>query len=673
MPTRTKRGISADDLYRLQLIADCQISPDGSHVAFSVQRVDKENEKKYANLWVVPTDRGPARQFTYGDQVDTSPRWSPDGSQIAFISNRGEEKQPQVYIIPFHGGEARPLTNLEGEFGSLEWSPDGKQLVCQFRKKDEEAIAREEDEHKKKLGIVSRHITRTFYKLDGEGFLPKERWHIWTIDARTGRGKQLTDSDIYDELEPRWSPDGNSIVYCSNRTPDPDMDPDVIDLFVIPAKGGKPHRIETPMGPKESPAFSPDGKWIAYLGHLGRGQWWKNTRVWIVPADGSGEARNLTEAFDFSVFSQTINDLPGYPPMLPPTWSRDSREIYFQVAYHGNTVLDSVTLDDNEPSLRTVIGETGVVGSYSFDREHSKLSYFHADMADLGQIWVRDLATGRSRKLTRFNENLLRARDLGEIEEVWFKGPAGNDLQGWILKPPGFDASKKYPSILQVHGGPRVQYGSFFMHEFYFLAAQGYVVYFCNPRGGLGYGEAHAKSIVNDWGSADYDDLMAWTDLVQQQPYIDPDRMGVTGGSYGGYMTNWIIGHTDRFKAAVTQRSVSNLISMYGSTDLNWIWQYEFGDQPPWEDHENYWRQSPLKYIGNAKTPTLVIHSEQDLRCDMEQDEQVFVALKKLGVNTEMVRFPDEPHGLSRGGRTDRRIERLNHILHWFDRYLKND
>ncbi len=672
MPARTKPGISADDLYRLQLIADCQISPDGRHVVFGVQRVDKESEKKYANLWVVPTDRGPARQFTYGNQVDTSPRWSPDGSQIALVSNRGEEKQPQIYIIPFHGGEARPLTNLKGEFGSFEWSPDSKQLVCQFRKKDEEAIAREEDEHKKKLGIVSRHITRAFYKLDGAGFLPKERWHIWTIDARTGRGKQLTDSDIYDELEPRWSPDGNSIAYCSNRTADPDLDPDVIDLFVIPAEGGKPRRIETPLGPKENPAFSPDGKWIAYLGYEGRGQWWQNIALWVVPVDGSGEAKNLTEAFDFSVSSWTANDLPGQPAMTPPTWSKDSTEIYFQVAHHGNTVLYSIAVDGNEPSLRTLIGATGVVGSYGFDGEQSKLSYFHADMADLGQIWIRERATGRSRKLTRINENLLRARDLGEIEEVWFKGPAGNDLQGWILKPPGFDASKRYPSILQIHGGPRVQYGNFFTHEFYFLAANGYVVTFCNPRGGLGYGEEHAKSIVNDWGSADYDDLMAWVDLVQEQPYIDPNRMGVTGGSYGGYMTNWIIGHTDRFKAAVTQRSVSNLISMYGSTDYNWMWQYEFGNQPPWEDHENYWRQSPVKYIGNARTPTLVIHSEQDMRCDMEQDEQVYVALKRLGVETEMVRFPDEPHGLSRGGRTDRRIERLNHILRWFDRYLKS-
>ncbi len=673
MSKRKKHPISAEDLYRFQLLNDCQISPDGKYVAYCVQRVDEEAEKKYSNLWIVPTGKGRPWQFTYGDQADSQPRWSPDGSEIAFLSNRGDEKQPQVHVIPFHGGEARPLTDMKGEFAAFEWSPDGKRLVCQFRKKDQEAIEREEDEQKKKLGIVARHITRVFFKLDGSGFLPQERWHIWTIDARTGKGEQLTESDIYDELEPRWSPDGERIVFCSNHSEDPDFDPDAIDIFVIPANGGDLRQIETPVGPKEKPTFSPDGKLLAYLGYEGRGKGWKNINLWVVPADGGGEARNLTGQFDFNVASWTINDLPGSPPMTPPTWSQDGNRIYFQVARHGNTVLKSATLDgdENGSEPQTVIGEAGVVGTFEFDANQSKLAYFHAGMADLGQVWVLDTATGRSRKRTHINENLLRARDLGEIEEVWFEGAAGNDLQGWILKPPGFDESKKYPSILEIHGGPLVQYGNFFMHEFYFLAAQGYVVYFCNPRGGQGYGEAHAKAIWNNWGTADYDDLMAWADLVAQQPYIDPARMGVTGGSYGGYMTNWIIGHTDRFKAAVTQRSVSNLISMYGSSDFNWAFQTEFGDEPPWENLENYWRQSPMKYIGNAQTPTLVIHSENDLRCDMEQDEQVFVALKKLGVDTELVRFPDEPHGLSRGGRTDRRIARLNHILRWFDRYLK--
>jgi dipeptidyl aminopeptidase/acylaminoacyl peptidase len=292
-------------------------------------------------------------------------------------------------------------------------------------------------------------------------------------------------------------------------------------------------------------------------------------------------------------------------------------------------------------------------------------------MKDPGEIWLLNTANKHSRKLTHINDNLLRNLDLGEIEEVWFKGAAGNDLQGWILKPPGFDKRKKYPSILEIHGGPRVQYGNFFMHEFYYLAAQGYIIYFCNPRGGQGYGEEHSRAIWNNWGTVDYDDLMKWVDLIEKKPYIDKEKMGVTGGSYGGYMTDWIIGHTNRFKAAVTQRSVSNLISMYGSSDFNWAFQYELGDEPPWKNFENYWRQSPMKYIGNCKTPTLIIHSEKDLRCAIEQDEQIFVALKKLGVDTEMVRFPDEPHGLSRGGRVDRRIERLKCIRHWFDRYLK--
>jgi dipeptidyl aminopeptidase/acylaminoacyl peptidase len=633
--------------------------------------VDKKTGKKFANLWIVPTDGGDAWQFTYGDHSDTQPKWSPDGKRIAFISNRRDEKQPQIHIIPFDGGEARQVTDMKGEFGGFEWSPDGKKLVCQFRKKDKEDIEREKDEQKRKLGVVSRHITRVWFKEDARGFLPRERWHIWVINARSGIGKQLTQSEVYDEWFPSWSPDGKEIVFCSNQTKDPDLDPSAIDLFVIKASGGDFRKIKTPLGPKGTPVFSPDGRWIAYYGKEGRGQYWKNMSLWVVPVDKKGKARNLTGKFDFNVTNWTINDLPGTPPEIPITWSKDGKRLYFPVSKHGNGFLKSIELDGNRKSLLSVIEDEGVVGACDFNKNQSKLCYFRGDMKDIGDVWVRDMVSDRSRKLTRVNENLLKSIDLGKIEEVWFKGAAANDLQGWILKPPGFNKSRKYPSVLEIHGGPRVQYGNFFMHEFYYLAAQGYVVYFSNPRGGQGYGEKHSKAINNNWGTVDYDDLIAWTDFVSRKPYIDKRKMGVTGGSYGGYMTNWIIGQTNRFAAAITQRSVSNLISMYGSCDFNWEIQHEFSNKPPWEDFKNYWRQSPMKYIGNAKTPTLVIHSEQDLRCAMEQGEQVFVALKKLGVDTELVRFPDEPHGLSRGGRTDRRIERLKHILRWFDRYLK--
>jgi len=670
MASSKKRLITAQDLYCFQLINDPQISPDGQHVVFSLQRVNKETEKKHANLWIVPTGGGPPRQFTYGDHVDGQPRWSPDGCQIAFLSNRGDEKQPQIYLLPSDGGEARPLTDLKGEFAAFEWAPDGSQLVCQFRKKDREAIEREEDEKKKELGIVARHITRIFYKLDGSGYLPQERWHLWTIDAGSGEATQLTVSDVYDELSPRWSPDGKEIVFCSNRSADPDLEPDAIDLYAISAAGGEMRKVETPFGPKELPAFSPDGRWIAYVGHEGEGDGWKNDGLWVVPASSQGEARHLTANLDLHLSSFTINDL-GSPAMIPPAWSKDGKRLYFQVVLHGSTLLQSISLEGDD--LQTVVGGEGVVGTFTFDEAQTRLAYFYGEMKDPGQVWVRDVATGEARKLTRANADLLGEIDLGEIEEVWFKGAAGNDLQGWILKPPGFDPAKKYPSILEIHGGPLVQYGNFFMHEFYYLAAQGYVVYFSNPRGGRGYGEAHARAIWGAHGTADYDDLMAWADRVVQEHYIDPDRMGVTGGSYGGFMTNWIIGHTDRFTAAVTQRSIGNRISGWGSKDFNWTFQKMFDDQPPWENVTRYWDRSPMKYIGNATTPTLVIHSQQDLRCPIEQGEQIFVALKKLGVDTEFVIFPDEPHGLSRVGRTDRRVVRLNHIRRWFDRYLKGE
>ena len=672
-----KRHITAEDLYRFRLVTTCELSPDGQHVIFSVQRVDQETQKKHTNLWLVPTDGGESRQFTHGDHNDTKPTWSPDGSRLAFLSNRDDEDQPQIYIMPFGGGEARQLTDLQGEFKSLEWSPDGTQLLCQFRKKDEAAIKREEDEQKKEMGIVSRRVQRVFYKLDGKGFLPEERWHIWAVDAESGESTQLTDNEAHDELDPRWSPDGGEIVFCSNHADEPDLEPDAVDIFVMAADGGDPRRLNTPVGEKQMPVFSPDGTRVAYLGKEGRGEWWRNTGLWVARVDGSGEARNLTDSHDIQVGSATINDLPGHLPLSPPTWSKEGNRIYVQVSEHGSTMLKSVGLDAAQSSPEdaplAVVGGEGVVGSFSLDDDQSLVAYLHADMMEPAEVWMHGLTRGASRKLSHVHEELLREIDLGNVEEIWFEGAAGNDLQGWILKPPGFDPSGQYPTILEIHGGPRIQYGHFFMHEFFFLAAHGYVVAFCNPRGGRGYGEEHAKAIWGCWGTADYEDLMAWTDHLVEKRYVDPERVGVTGGSYGGFMTNWIIGHTDRFQAAVTQRSVSNQISMYGSSDFNWVFQRELGDQPPWEAVASYWQQSPISHMGSATTPTQVIHSENDLRCPIEQGEQVFVALKKLGVDTEMIRFPDEPHGLSRGGRSDRRIARLEHMLRWFDTYLKED
>jgi dipeptidyl aminopeptidase/acylaminoacyl peptidase len=668
MPKKKKRTITAEDLYQIEIISDVRISPSGEQIVYSQQRVDPRTEKKFSNLWMVSTEGANSEQFTFGDQLDNQPRWSPDGASIAFLSNRDDNDKPaQIYRIPVGGGESRRVSAIEGKIDCFNWSPDGKKFLCRIRKTDPEILEQQNDEQKKKLGTVSRHYKRIFYKLDGDGYLPKERWHIWTIDASSGKAKQLTDHEIFEEKDPAWSPDGKSIAFMSNHSSDPDLNPDAVDLFLIPSSGGKPKLVNTSFGDKSNPSFSPDGQYIAYFGTEGKKNWYKNQGLWIVPANGSGASINLTEQYDVHVATDTINDM-GTPEIMPPTWSNDGKKLHFPIVRNGRSELCSIDVDGN--NFTSIAGTQGVVGSYSFDTDQNQLAYFMGKIGDPGQIYYQEAGSIKEKQITKINEKLFSKIDFGSMEEVWIKGPDQNDLQGWILKPPDFDPDEKYPSILEIHGGPLTQYGEFFMHEFYFLAAAGYVVHFCNPRGGRGYGEEHAKAIWGGWGDADYRDLMTWTDFIEQQPYISKKRMGVTGGSYGGYMTIWIIGHTNRFKAAVTQRCVSNLVSMWGSSDLNWIFQEVLDDKPPFQDLDKYWQHSPIKYIGNAKTPTLVIHSENDLRCPIEQGEQVFVALKTLGVDTEMVRFPGEFHGLSRNGRTDRRVVRLNHILRWFDKYL---
>jgi len=668
MPTIKQRPIEAEDLYALQLIGEMQLSPDGRHVIFTVQRVDRKTEKKYSNLWLVPTGRGKARQFTTGDHSDRSPRWSPDGRTIAFISNRDNDKQPQIYLIPFDGGEARQLTDLQGSFGDVEWSPDGRKLLLSFRKKDAEAIEREKDPAKKELGEVCRRYDRIFYRMDGAGYLPHERWHIWTVDTGSGKATQLTDSDIFDEGGACWSPDGKHIAFIANRSDNPDLTPDEDEIYIMDADGQNERQIGAIPGPKGALRYSPDGRYLAYIGWKGGGEWWRNNNLYVASADGAEPGRCLTDSYDIYVGNNSLADCGDHPTQRP-RWSADGRQLYFQVTRHGRTKLSRIDLDGQ--NLTDILDKPALINDYAPLAGGQKWVYMAAHIDAPDEIFVADGDGSNERPLTRINTLLFRKLDLTPVEEVWFKGSDDNDLQGWIVKPPNFDPAQKYPAIMQIHGGPWLQYGHGLMHEMHFLAAQGYVVFYANPRGGQGYGEAHSSAIADNWGDKDYQDLMCWADYMAAQPYIDPERMGVAGGSYGGYMTCWIIGHTPRFKAAVAMRVVSNLISMWGSSDFNYAFQNSFGGQPPWENIENFWRQSPMKYIGNAVTPTLIIHSEQDLRCQLEQGQQVYTALKYMGVPSEFVIFPEESHGLSRGGRTDRRIARLNHILRWFNAYLR--
>ncbi len=671
----TGRRVTAEDLYLFDYVGDCQLAPDGRHVLYAVQRVDRKTEKKYTNIWLAATDGGGARPFTSGDHADTQPRWSPDGRQIAFVSNRDDDKQPQIYLIPLGGGEARRLTELKGAFGDLEWSPDGRQILFAFRRKDAETLEREADPQKKELGVVARRFTRVFFKEDGAGYLPAERWHLCLVDVPGGEVRQLTDG-AFDERDATWSPDGATILFASNRSDDPDFNPEAVAFYTIPAAGGKMTEIplEHPFQ-KFSPRYSPDGRWIAYVGRRTAGNWWQNTCLYLAPATG-GPVRNLTEAHDLHVSSATTGDVPGRIPMMRPTWSPDSRTLYTQVSRHGSMPLVALDIAGDEPPHPTpVVPGPGTVGAFGLDAAGEMLAYWQATMTDPGTIWARRLDGGEACPLTAHNAWLAEV-ELGQIEEVWIDGASSPKhdsvpLHGWVLRPPGFDPAQTYPTIIEIHGGPQMQYGHTLGHEFQTLAAAGYIVAFCNPRGSQGYGDAFSGAIYNDWGTIDFDDLMVWTDYVAALPEVDAARMGVTGGSYGGYMTGMIVGRSHRFKAAVAQRMVSNLISMWGSSDFNWAWTRAWGDETPWENLENYWRVSPMRYVGGALTPTMVIHSENDYRCNQEQGEQFYVALKKLGVPAEFILFPGESHGLSRGGRTDRRIARLGHIQRWMDAYLK--
>ena len=653
--------ITADDLYRVKEIYGCEISPNNKKIIYSLTKINKRNEDKYSNLWMTSSNKESQKQITFGNYFDTHPRWSPDGREIAFISNRENKKEQQIYLIT-KTNKIKKITNLKGEIKSFEWSPNGEKIVAQYRKTDTSVNGIKNNN--KSLGIAYRHITRITYKEDGYGFLPKERWHIITIDLAKDKTQEITSGNIFDEIQPHWTPDGKEILFLSNRSKDPDFNPDSVDIYTISENGDKLRKINTHLGKKETMNISPDGEWVAFVGREHRADWGQNDRLWIVPFEGNEAAIDLTKHEDISILSSTTSDISN-TEIQTPIWSKDSKSIYFQVAHHGISILKSVSIITSE--IKNIVNIKGVVGDYSIDLKETKIAYILSDNKNTGQINILDIKNQTNNKLFQSNKWINQA-NLGEIEEVWVNDSDQSPLQGWIMKPPNFKTNKKYPSILFIHGGPLTQYGNIFMHQFRFFSSNGYIVSYCNPRGGRGYGEQNTKSIWNNNGTEDYHDVMRWTTYLKSLKYINNNSMGVTGGSYGGFMVNWIIGHTNTFASAVSEVSIINRTSSYGTSDWNWLREEAFGDEPPWENIENYLRQSPITSISNATTPTLVIHNENDMRCPIEQGEQLFVALKRIGVDTEMIRFPDEFHSLKR---TDRNIIRLNQMLIWFNKYLK--
>ncbi len=667
-----RRPVQADDLLRFRLIGIPQISPVGRHIVFVVKRVGDKNEY-VSNLWIVPTDGSqPPRQFTSGGK-DGSPRWSADGSRIAFVSER-EKHKPQIHVIHSSGGEATALTKLpEGAISSFRWSPDGKLIAVSFREQDpqwtEEAKKQREE---KGLSTPARVIDDWWYRLDGDGYFNAQRHQLFLVDTQTGEHRLLYAKDTLGDVSFDFSPDSQQLVVSTNRDKKALIRPWKDELVRIDVAGGKVTPIPNlPKGPKAAVRWSPRGDLIAFAGREGTDGIYsvENLELWVCAPDGS-DARSLTAGEDYCLLSVTISDATEAVFAPQHEFSADGSRVYMRIGSQGNTHVASVPVAGGKITMHTS-GEGDIVpGNVSADGK--KMALTIGSPTRLAEVAVADCKAGafKTTMLGDLNGKLFGELDVASPESHWVTAEDGHRVHVWVLKPPGLKRGAKAPAILEIHGGPHAQYGCGYFHEFQVLAAAGYTVFFSNPRGSKGYGRDHCAAIRGNWGSADWLDIQAVTKFMQNQNYVDAKRMGVMGGSYGGYMTNWTIGHCHDFAAAITDRCVSNLVSMSGNSD--WIIepdQYFPGNF--WDRPEDRWRQSPIAYLGNAKTPTLVIHSEGDLRCNVEQGEQVFAALKLLDVPTRFVRYPRETsHGMSRQGPPDLRIHRLNQIQTWWKEWL---
>ncbi|MFH1699649.1 MAG: S9 family peptidase [Candidatus Zixiibacteriota bacterium] len=664
---KIRRKIEAAELFNIELLTSAKISPDEKRIAYTTETMSEDRREYYSRIHVVDVASGKSRQYTFGEIYDQGVAWSHDGKTLSFVSTRN--KKTGIYLMPVEGGGEQKLIELDGAFSNLNWTPDDKEIVFQFRLNDSHDI---EDEKKKKEAPVFRRITRLYYRLNGTGFIPRDRYHIWKINIETGKMIQLTKGK-YDDTGPALSPDGKMIAFVSNRSGNPDVDMLRDDIFVIPVNGGSLKKIQTPAGPKTELSFSPDGKKLAYAGHTNPDDPWgvTNFHLWTVGVNERSRARDLIPKFDRQVMDSTIGDM-GEAFMVPiPVWSPDGKRIYFASSDTGQTSVFYVSAKGGLPTR--VTKKKCHIKEYSFGKSCKQFAAVYSDQKIPGELHIIPAVyngDSRSRTLAAPSRRLMAELKAPAIKEIWFKAQDGTRLQGWLVTPPELKKHRKYPAILEIHGGPRTQYGYTYYFEMLYLASQGYVVFYTNPRGGAGRGETFAGTIVGDWGSIDYTDCMAAADYLASLPYVNAKKMGVTGGSYGGYMTNWIIGQTSRFRAAVTQRSVVDLGSFFGTSDMGYSLDREFLGTP-WTAEENYKKCSPLTYVSNIRTPLLIIHSEQDLRCSIEQAEQLFVTMKMMKKTVEFIRFPEESHGLSRHGRPDRRIARMELIRNWFDKYLK--
>jgi dipeptidyl aminopeptidase/acylaminoacyl peptidase len=645
------------DFKKFKSVSDPQISPDGKRILFTVTTVNEKEDGYDSHIWEVSSSGGKPKQFTFGSGRDSNSLWSPDGKNILFLSSRGKEKGVLPWVISAEGGEARLICSESKRIEKPVWSPDGKNILF---------LARVRADEKPKSDV--KVIRKLVYKANAVGFFHDSRFHLFVAGIDGGKSKQLTQGE-FDVVSADWSPNGTDITFVANMTDEQDYTL-IKDVWVISSKGGKPKKLTNGKWQIDSVSWSPDGKRVAFLGREIPSEKFivqKNPKLWIMSSEG-GAAVNVTDSFDEWIvpFHSCI---PGWSE--PPTWDPDSNNLYFKANEKGTLHIYKVSIKDHK--VRKVTDGKMNVGSFSLSRDGSKMAFDASESIRLSEVWIHDEKVDR--RLTDINGPILKGMKVSSPEEFWFTASDGIKIQGWIMKPVGFREGRKYPTILEIHGGPYGAFGYSFSHEFQVFASNGFAVVYTNPRSSLGYGEKFSAQ-AGHWGERDYVDIMEAVDYVEKTfPFVDSKRLGVTGGSYGGYMTNWIVGHTDRFKAAIAERSISNWYSFHGAGDIGampWLPTHDIGlGKNPWDALELYFEKSPISYVKNVKTPLMIITSDEDWDCTIDQSEQMFVALKKLKKEVELIIFPGENHNLSRTGKPGHRVERYEHMLRWFNKYLK--
>jgi acylaminoacyl-peptidase len=651
----SRRKITIEDLRRFRFVSDPQVSPDGGKVAFVLSTIIRKEDRYERHIWLADTRSGKTVQFTHGVGRDTYPRWSPDGKSLLFLSSSRDpdEKKAQLWVIPRTGGEASMVARTDEGVSKPAWAPDSKRMLFLSRVWT----------HGKPESDV-KVVRRIKYKLNGVGTFEGRRTHLFTVRP-SRKSRQLTKGEFDVEVA-RWAPDGKGITFVSNMEEDADISR-VGDIYIVPAKGGELTKLTESRHVISDLSWSPDGCRIAFIGHDKPEGLAVNNDLWVMDA-GGGEKRNLTKYFDRSLGIGVGCDVRVSTPNPGAVWGPDGEVLYFVTASTPHSNIYRVGAEGG--LVEEVVSEKTVDG-FSLSGDGTVFAFNALDATHPAEVWVKD-GVGE-RRLTGFNDRFLKGLDLSVPEHFIFENGLGEEVDGWIMKPPGVKEGDSYPALLEIHGGPRGVYGDGMFHEFQILAAEGYAVFYTNPRGSAGYGEDFAEAVMRHYGECDYEDLMLFTDEVLRRfDGVDTERLGVLGGSYGGYMTNWIIGHTQRFAAAVTFRSICNWISKFGVSDMGYRQPEAIsGTKDYWDDLLLHLDRSPIRYVKNVETPCLVIHSEDDLRCPIEQGEQWFVSLKLNGVPTELIRFPDETHELSRAGKPGHREERLRHTVRWFNRYLK--